>query len=91
MAADQRKSVLVTGGGKGVGAALVRALANAGFDVDFTYRSSQAQAEALAAELADQMAGGAKIKARRLISRTRDAVEAFLRHRRKSAATMFRP
>lgn len=43
--------VLVTGGAKGVGAAIVRALAAQGFDVDFTYRASGDAAEALAAEL----------------------------------------
>ncbi|WID94311.1 SDR family oxidoreductase [Bosea vestrisii] len=43
--------VLVTGGAKGVGAAIVRALAAAGHDVDFTYRSSGEQAQALAAEI----------------------------------------
>lgn len=44
--------ILVTGGAKGVGAAIVRALAAAGHDVDFTYRSSGEQAKALAAEIA---------------------------------------
>lgn len=44
--------VLVTGGAKGVGAAIVRALAANGHDVDFTYRSSGDQAVALAAEIA---------------------------------------
>ncbi len=43
--------VLVTGGGSGVGAAIVRALAAAGHDVDFTYRSSAEAATALADEL----------------------------------------
>ena len=43
--------ILVTGGGKGVGAAIVRALVTAGHDVDFTYRSSGESAKALADEL----------------------------------------
>src|SRR5690606_16700339 len=43
--------ILVTGGAKGVGAAIVRALVAAGHDVDFTYRSSAEQALALAAEI----------------------------------------
>jgi 3-oxoacyl-[acyl-carrier protein] reductase len=43
--------ILVTGGGKGVGAAIVRALVDAGHDVDFTYRSSGEAASALADEL----------------------------------------
>ncbi|MDB5560174.1 MAG: hypothetical protein JWQ36_3108, partial [Enterovirga sp.] len=34
------RRVLVTGGGRGVGAAIVAQLAGAGFDVDFTYRNS---------------------------------------------------
>jgi NAD(P)-dependent dehydrogenase (short-subunit alcohol dehydrogenase family) len=46
------RRVLVTGGAKGLGAAIVRALAQAGFDVDFTYRASGEAAAALAAELA---------------------------------------
>jgi 3-oxoacyl-[acyl-carrier protein] reductase len=43
--------VLVTGGAKGVGAAIVRALVAGGFDVDFTYRSSGDAGEALIDEL----------------------------------------
>lgn len=43
--------ILVTGGGKGVGAAIVRRLAGAGFDVDFTFRSSGEAAAALGREL----------------------------------------
>lgn len=43
--------VLVTGGAKGIGEGVVRALCAAGHDVIFTYRSSGEQAKALAAEL----------------------------------------
>ncbi len=45
------KSALVTGGARGIGAAIVRALADAGARVAFTYRSSADEAEALAKEL----------------------------------------
>ena len=45
------RRVLVTGGGRGVGAAIVRALVESGHDVDFTYRSSGEAAAALADEL----------------------------------------
>jgi 3-oxoacyl-[acyl-carrier protein] reductase len=44
--------ILVTGGGRGVGAAIVRTLAATGFDVDFTYRASAEAASTLATELA---------------------------------------
>jgi NAD(P)-dependent dehydrogenase (short-subunit alcohol dehydrogenase family) len=43
--------VLVTGGAKGLGAAIVRALVAAGFEVDFTYRASDEAAFALVGEL----------------------------------------
>jgi 3-oxoacyl-[acyl-carrier protein] reductase len=45
------RRVLVTGGGRGVGAAIVRTLVETGHDVDFTYRSSGEAAAALADEL----------------------------------------
>lgn len=43
--------VLVTGGATGVGAAIVRALAQAGFEVHFTYHSSAQAAQALVTDL----------------------------------------
>ena len=45
------KVALVTGGSRGIGAAIVRRLARAGASVAFTYASSEDQANALHAEL----------------------------------------
>jgi NAD(P)-dependent dehydrogenase (short-subunit alcohol dehydrogenase family) len=47
-----KRRVLVTGGGRGLGAAIVRAVASAGDDVTFTYRSASAEADAMVKELA---------------------------------------
>jgi NAD(P)-dependent dehydrogenase (short-subunit alcohol dehydrogenase family) len=57
--ADAPRRVLVTGGARGLGAAIVRALAGAGHDVTFTYRSSAAEAETLVAALAAAYQGRA--------------------------------
>jgi 3-oxoacyl-[acyl-carrier protein] reductase len=68
------RRVLVTGGAKGVGAAVVRALAAGGYAVDFTYRASGAAAHALADELS---AGGAPVTAHALDLADRPALERF--------------
>jgi NAD(P)-dependent dehydrogenase (short-subunit alcohol dehydrogenase family) len=68
--------VLVTGGGKGVGAAIVRALAAAGHDVDFTYRASAEAAAALAADLRAAHPGRT-VAAHALDLADRAAVDAF--------------
>ncbi|MGH9017945.1 MAG: SDR family NAD(P)-dependent oxidoreductase, partial [Acidimicrobiales bacterium] len=44
---------LVTGGSRGIGAAIVRRLAADGADVAFTYRTGKAEAEVIASELRD--------------------------------------
>jgi 3-oxoacyl-[acyl-carrier protein] reductase len=59
------KRVLVTGGGRGVGAAIVTALVEAGFAVDFTYRASSEAAEKLITELTTAHPG-AQVTARHL-------------------------
>ena len=71
---SQTKRILVTGGGKGLGAAIVRQLVGQGFDVDFTYRSSGEQAKALATELA---MGGRDVRALTLDLSMKEAVDAF--------------
>jgi 3-oxoacyl-[acyl-carrier protein] reductase len=48
------KIALVTGGSRGIGAAMVREFATAGYGVAFTYCSGQADAETLASEVARQ-------------------------------------
>jgi 3-oxoacyl-[acyl-carrier protein] reductase len=48
------KAALVTGGSRGIGAAIVRRLAKDGAAVAFTYAASEEKAKALAAEIASQ-------------------------------------
>jgi NAD(P)-dependent dehydrogenase (short-subunit alcohol dehydrogenase family) len=68
--------VLVTGGGKGVGAAIVRALVATGHDVDFTFRSSGDAALALADELMGSYPGRT-VKAHSVDLADKAALEAF--------------
>jgi len=51
MADTVMRRVLVTGGGRGLGAAIVKLIAAAGHDVTFTYRSAKAEADELLAQL----------------------------------------
>jgi 3-oxoacyl-[acyl-carrier protein] reductase len=77
MAPEERaRRVLVTGGGRGLGAAIVKALAAAGHDVTFTYRSSGDAAEASAKALAADYSGR-RFAALRIDLADRDAVAAF--------------
>ncbi len=54
MEAGGRKVALVTGGAKRVGRAIVKRLADAGWRVAFTYRSSEAEADSLQESYWDQ-------------------------------------
>ncbi len=51
----QGKNVVVTGGSRGIGAAMVRRFAQEGATVHFTYRSGKERAEALQQELGDSV------------------------------------
>ena len=51
MADTVMRRVLVTGGGRGLGAAIVKLLAGAGHDVTFTYRSAKSEADELLGHL----------------------------------------
>ncbi|MDJ1159742.1 SDR family oxidoreductase [Chelatococcus sp. SYSU_G07232] len=73
---SEAKRILVTGGAKGVGAEIVRSLLAAGFDVDFTYRSSAAAAGALVDELKAAHAGRA-VRALSLDLADKVALDAF--------------
>lgn len=76
MSTPARQKVLVTGGGRGLGAAIVRALAGAGFAVDFTYRSAKAEAQALIAEIQADIPDAA-LSARSVDLADRAAVDAL--------------
>ena len=76
MALEGARRVLVTGGGRGLGAAIVKALAAAGHDVTFTFRASPDEAEAAAKALAAAYPQQA-FAALRIDLSDRGAVEAF--------------
>lgn len=69
------KTVLVTGGSRGIGAATVRLFARAGADVAFAYRSRTEEAEAVAG---DVRALGVRCVAFQGDLSTRDANDAFV-------------
>lgn len=69
--------VLVTGGGRGLGSAIVRALAAAGHGVTFTYRSASAEAETLLKELRGAFPGR-QFGAERLDLSDKDGVERYV-------------
>lgn len=71
-----KRHVLVTGGGRGLGTAIVRTLAAAGHDVTFTFRSAAAEAEALLKDLQSAHAGQA-FAAERVDLSDKAAVEDF--------------
>ncbi|GLK86017.1 SDR family NAD(P)-dependent oxidoreductase [Ancylobacter defluvii] len=68
--------ILVTGGGRGVGAAIVRALALGGFEVVFTVRTAVTEAEALIAAIKAEKPD-AVLEARSLDLADKSAVDAF--------------
>jgi 3-oxoacyl-[acyl-carrier protein] reductase len=70
------RRILVTGGGRGLGAAIVTALATAGHDVTFTYRSSRTEAEEMKKSLAAAHPGRT-FAAREVDLSDRSAVDAF--------------
>ena len=68
-------TLLVTGGSRGIGAAIVRRAAAAGYPVAFTYLSDRTAAEALAAAVA--LAGGRAVAIRADVALEDDVVRAF--------------
>ncbi len=66
--------LFVTGGSRGIGAALVRAAARRGFAIAFTWRENEASAQRVAAEA--ETLGAARVLALRLDVRDAEAVDA---------------
>lgn len=54
MGSVEKRLVLVTGGARGIGREVVRALAGSGYATHFTYRAAEADAKALEADLRDK-------------------------------------
>jgi 3-oxoacyl-[acyl-carrier protein] reductase len=73
---SEARRILVTGGGRGLGAAIVTALAHAGFDVTFTYRSAAAAAETMVADL-QRACPGRSIAAKQIDLADKGAVDAL--------------
>lgn len=73
MAGFQGKSILVLGGSRGIGAAIVRRFAAEGAKVAFTYAGSQAAAETLAAETGASPARTDSADRDAVIARVRDS------------------
>lgn len=73
------RTVLITGGSRGIGAAAVRVFAQAGYQVAFSYQASREKAEALAAEYPGQvLAFQGDVASRRQMEEVfRQAREAF--------------
>ena len=78
-AVEGAMKVAVTGGSRGIGREIVRALAEDGFDVEFTYRSSDAEA----AELLDELRSDWPVQdfaARHLDLEDREQVDQYSQH-----------
>lgn len=73
---QQHKLVVVTGGTRGIGRGVVERLSNAGYDIVFTYSSSDEIANGMAAE-ADL--AGRKVQGYRCDARKSDDVDAFVK------------